>query len=193
MSAFFLVLFPCLFLVGQGFTLHQKFPIIVRQLYHASSSLWSPSPSPSLSQQRDNFLLAASTNKHSGEHVTEQSRHDAVTAHNDSNTNNNHHHQTPCSVPRRSAFLSLAAGTAWWATVVTTTTTAAAWAKDVDPSLKGTKKDPAYEACVSECIFYCTKPKGDEQKSRKECLPECKKSCATTKEQLMIGTPINKK
>eukprot|EP00816_Leptocylindrus_hargravesii_P003278 CAMPEP_0196803288 /NCGR_PEP_ID=MMETSP1362-20130617/2638_1 /TAXON_ID=163516 /ORGANISM="Leptocylindrus danicus, Strain CCMP1856" /LENGTH=134 /DNA_ID=CAMNT_0042174747 /DNA_START=68 /DNA_END=472 /DNA_ORIENTATION=+ len=62
-------------------------------------------------------------------------------------------------------------------------------AKDVDPVLKGTKKDPKYEVCVSNCIYECTLPKGDEQKSRSECLPECKKKCATSKEQLMIGTP----
>lgn len=65
-------------------------------------------------------------------------------------------------------------------------------AKQVDPALKGTKKDPSYEACVSQCMYDCTKPKGSEQKSRQECLPECKKQCATTKEQLMTGTPISK-
>jgi hypothetical protein len=61
-----------------------------------------------------------------------------------------------------------------------------------DPALKGTKKDPGYEACLSTCMYECTKPKGDEQKSRKECLPECKQKCATTKEQLMIGSPLKK-
>jgi len=64
-----------------------------------------------------------------------------------------------------------------------------AFAKDIDPAVKGTKKDPKYESCVSSCMFECTKPKGDEQKSRAECLPGCKKECATTKEQLMIGAP----
>ena len=68
-----------------------------------------------------------------------------------------------------------------------------AYAKgEVDPALKGTKKDPAYEACVSKCLYECTKPKGEEQKSRAECIPECKKTCATSKEQLMTGTPIKK-
>ena len=73
--------------------------------------------------------------------------------------------------------------------------TAAAWATPAwaagssDPSLKGTKKDPAYEACVSKCMYECTKPKVEEQKTRQECLPECKKKCATTKEQLLLGTP----
>ena len=65
-------------------------------------------------------------------------------------------------------------------------------AKEIDPALKGTKKDPAYEACVSACLYDCTKPKGSEQKSRQECIPECKKKCATTKQQLMIGDPIKK-
>ena len=63
---------------------------------------------------------------------------------------------------------------------------------EIDPAVKGTKKDPAYEACVSKCLYECTKPKGDEQKSRAECIPECKKKCATSKEQLMTGTPIKK-
>mmetsp|Transcript_1696 Transcript_1696/g.2418 ORF Transcript_1696/g.2418 Transcript_1696/m.2418 type:complete len:137 (+) Transcript_1696:158-568(+) len=64
-------------------------------------------------------------------------------------------------------------------------------AKEIDPALKGTKADPAYQACLSKCVFECTKPKGDEQKSRAECIPECKQKCATSKEQLMIGTPKN--
>jgi hypothetical protein len=66
------------------------------------------------------------------------------------------------------------------------------FAKEVDPKLKGTKNDPAFESCLSQCIFECTKPKGEEQKSRKECIPECRKTCATTKEQLMNGKPISK-
>ena len=71
-------------------------------------------------------------------------------------------------------------------------TSTPAFAKDVDPAIKGTKKDPAFEACLSTCMYECTKPKGAEQKSRTECLPECKQKCATTKAQLMKGTPINK-
>eukprot|EP00339_Tiarina_fusa_P029103 CAMPEP_0116999110 /NCGR_PEP_ID=MMETSP0472-20121206/1942_1 /TAXON_ID=693140 ORGANISM="Tiarina fusus, Strain LIS" /NCGR_SAMPLE_ID=MMETSP0472 /ASSEMBLY_ACC=CAM_ASM_000603 /LENGTH=123 /DNA_ID=CAMNT_0004698455 /DNA_START=116 /DNA_END=487 /DNA_ORIENTATION=+ len=58
-----------------------------------------------------------------------------------------------------------------------------------DAAKSGTKKDPTFEACLSTCMYECTKPKGAEQKSRKECLPECKQSCATTKAQLMTGVP----
>ena len=60
-----------------------------------------------------------------------------------------------------------------------------------DSSLKGTKMDPAFEACLSQCMYQCTKPKGTEQKSRKECLPDCKKECATTKAQMLKGEPIS--
>jgi hypothetical protein len=66
-----------------------------------------------------------------------------------------------------------------------------AGAKDVG-DLKGTKKDPVFEGCMSTCMYECTKPKGIEQKSRAECIPECKQKCATSKAQLMIGTPIKK-
>ena len=62
-------------------------------------------------------------------------------------------------------------------------------AKEVDPAVKGTKSDPKYQACLSTCLYECTKPKGTEQKSRGECIPECKQKCATSKEQLMMGTP----
>lgn len=58
-----------------------------------------------------------------------------------------------------------------------------AYAKEVDPAVKGTKADPEFQACLSQCIYECTKPKGAEQKSRGECLPECKTKCATTKAQ----------
>ncbi len=76
--------------------------------------------------------------------------------------------------------------------IALTTTATPVFAKEIDPAVKGTKQDPAYQACLSTCIFECTKPKGDEQKSRAECIPECKKKCATTKEQLMMGQPIKK-
>lgn len=61
-------------------------------------------------------------------------------------------------------------------------------AKD-NENLKGTKKDPAFEQCLSLCMYECTKPKGAEQKSRAECLPECKEKCATSKAQLLKGEP----
>ena len=64
----------------------------------------------------------------------------------------------------------------------------AAYAKDVDPAIKGTKKDPEFEGCLGKCLYDCTKPKGMEQKSRMECIPECKAKCATNKAQLMLGT-----
>ena len=98
--------------------------------------------------------------------------------------------QSLSSMHSRTAFLS--AMTVSLTTGSLVLDASEAWAKDVDPALKGTKKDPEYEACVSKCLFECTKPKVDGQKSRQECLPECKSSCATTKEQLMIGTPVKK-
>ncbi|KAG5191140.1 hypothetical protein JKP88DRAFT_231474 [Tribonema minus] len=64
----------------------------------------------------------------------------------------------------------------------------AAVAKD-DPSKVGTKDDPKFQACISQCIYECTKPKGSMTRSRGECLPECKKNCATTKAQAMTGVP----
>ena len=79
--------------------------------------------------------------------------------------------------------MSFAAGVAMMGTTATP-----AFAKD-DAAVKGTKKDPSFEACLSTCMYECTKPKGVEQKSRQECLPECKSKCATTKAQLMTGTP----
>lgn len=64
-----------------------------------------------------------------------------------------------------------------------------AFAKDAGVDAKATKTDPAFEACLSTCMYECTKPKGVEQKSRKECLPECKSKCATNKNQLLRGEP----
>ena len=68
-----------------------------------------------------------------------------------------------------------------------------AGARETEASLKGTKNDPQFEACLSRCVYECTKAKGPEQRSRSECLPECKASCATTKEQRLIGKPLNSK
>ena len=86
----------------------------------------------------------------------------------------------------RSRFLSQGAA------IVAASFATPALAKEVDASLKGTKKDPEYEACVGKCLYECTKPKVPEQKSRAECIPECKQQCATSKQQLMIGNPISR-
>mmetsp|Transcript_3843 Transcript_3843/g.6805 ORF Transcript_3843/g.6805 Transcript_3843/m.6805 type:complete len:136 (-) Transcript_3843:317-724(-) len=84
----------------------------------------------------------------------------------------------------RSTFLSTTS-----AACLTFLSSTPAFAKEVDAALKGTKKDPAFEGCLSQCMYECTKPKGAEQKSRAECIPECKSKCATTKAQLMKGEP----
>jgi len=60
------------------------------------------------------------------------------------------------------------------------------------PSLEGTKEDPDFKNCLAIKLYECTKPKGDEQRTRKECLPECKVACASTKAQLLLGEPIKK-
>ena len=73
---------------------------------------------------------------------------------------------------------------------VTSASIASAADSSTAAAMVGTKQDPKYEACLSKCMYDCTKPKGMEQKSRAVCLPECKAQCATTKQQLMIGTPI---
>ena len=79
-----------------------------------------------------------------------------------------------------------------WMNVVTTSPLMAAAVDTTTQTtaITGTKQDPKYESCLSKCMYDCTKPKGNEQKSRAVCLPECKAQCATTKQQLMIGTPI---
>eukprot|EP00579_Thalassiosira_antarctica_P000509 CAMPEP_0201868640 /NCGR_PEP_ID=MMETSP0902-20130614/2440_1 /ASSEMBLY_ACC=CAM_ASM_000551 /TAXON_ID=420261 /ORGANISM="Thalassiosira antarctica, Strain CCMP982" /LENGTH=127 /DNA_ID=CAMNT_0048394001 /DNA_START=39 /DNA_END=425 /DNA_ORIENTATION=- len=88
----------------------------------------------------------------------------------------------------RSTFLATTAT----ACLTFLSTPQSASAKEVDPALVGTKKDPAFESCLGKCLYECTKPKGFEQKGRAECLPECKTQCATTKAQLMRGEPIKK-
>jgi hypothetical protein len=87
----------------------------------------------------------------------------------------------------RKSFIERSFGLA--TSMVATSPVLPAQAKDINPAIKGTKEDPKYQACLSTCMYDCTKPKGDEQKSRSECLPECKKKCATTKAQLMTGAP----
>mmetsp|Transcript_35460 Transcript_35460/g.58350 ORF Transcript_35460/g.58350 Transcript_35460/m.58350 type:complete len:133 (-) Transcript_35460:239-637(-) len=62
----------------------------------------------------------------------------------------------------------------------------AALAKD---GKEGTKDDPKFQNCVSKCVYFCTKPKGSETKERSECIKPCKEQCATSKEQLLMGSP----
>ena len=53
----------------------------------------------------------------------------------------------------------------------------------------GTKDDPAYKACLSKCLYFCTKDK-IESKDRATCLKdECKPKCARTDAQRMLGVP----
>ena len=109
-----------------------------------------------------------------------------------SSTPKQHQHQLPTVVNiDRGTFLSIASTSCLLLPFITTYPDPA-HAKDVDPALKGTKADPAFQACLGQCMYECTKPKGSEQRSRAECLPECKSKCATSKEQLMTGTPLKK-
>ena len=70
-----------------------------------------------------------------------------------------------------------------------------AWSDD-----KGTKTDKYFESCMSKCVFVETRPppvgssndRLEAKKSRGEILGECKRQCATTKEQLLIGSPKKK-
>ncbi len=65
---------------------------------------------------------------------------------------------------------------------------------------KGTKTDKYFESCMSRCVFSETRPppvgssndRLEAKKSRGEILGDCKKQCATTKEQLLIGAPKKK-
>eukprot|EP00611_Tribonema_gayanum_P000931 TRINITY_DN10701_c0_g1_i1.p1 TRINITY_DN10701_c0_g1~~TRINITY_DN10701_c0_g1_i1.p1 ORF type:complete len:140 (-),score=29.28 TRINITY_DN10701_c0_g1_i1:132-512(-) len=93
-------------------------------------------------------------------------------------------HAAPAAgrVSRRDVFAGIASS------VAAVGFAGAAVAKD-DPSKVGTKDDPKFQACISQCIYECTKPKGSMTRSRGECLPECKKNCATTKAQAMTGVP----
>lgn len=106
---------------------------------------------------------------------------------------------TPPSTPYRRAAIhserrdtTLNSRRAFVASIVSTVTTSAAagvaFAAN-DPSKVGTKDDPDFQACLSKCIFFCTKPKGSETMPRSQCLPVCKKQCATTKAQAMTGVP----
>lgn len=64
----------------------------------------------------------------------------------------------------------------------------------------GTKTDKAFELCLSKCVFKETKPppigstseRLEASKTRGEIIKDCKKICATTKEQLLLGAPKKK-
>lgn len=92
------------------------------------------------------------------------------------------------STATRNSFLSKAATAAF--VLVSSFTSFSSSSSAAPENVKGTKKDPAYEACLSKYIYDCTKPKGEFTKDRSECRQEAKKACATTKQQLMLGTPI---
>lgn len=51
----------------------------------------------------------------------------------------------------------------------------------------GTKDDKAFTNCLGRCVYECTKP--PSQMSRVDCYPGCKKQCATTDQQLLLGKP----
>ena len=61
----------------------------------------------------------------------------------------------------------------------------------------GTITDKKYELCVSKCVFSETRPppNGAENErilttiSRTDIIKDCRKSCAKTKEQLLLGKP----
>ena len=67
------------------------------------------------------------------------------------------------SVSRRNFVTALLAG----GITASSTTAKAAWSKEISA-------DQAKDNFISQCLYECTKPKGDEQKSRNECISECK-------------------
>ncbi|MGK3743331.1 MAG: hypothetical protein ACI90V_010187 [Bacillariaceae sp.] len=67
------------------------------------------------------------------------------------------------SVSRKNFLTAVLAG----GITASSTNAKAAWSKEIS-------SDQAKENFISQCLYECTKPKGDEQKSRKECIDECK-------------------
>ena len=67
------------------------------------------------------------------------------------------------SVSRRNFVTALLAG----GITASSTTAKVAWSKEISA-------DQAKDNFISQCLYECTKPKGDEQKSRNECISECK-------------------
>lgn len=97
-----------------------------------------------------------------------------------SSTNNNN--KVPVSstpTTSRQNFLATVAGGLLTTSVLVSP--APVWAKEEETYVKGSKNDPDVQAKLSVCIYECTKPKGSEQKSRAECIPECKAKCITAK------------
>ena len=62
---------------------------------------------------------------------------------------------------------------------------------------QGTRSSKTFEVCMSKCIYQQTRPppigssseRLEQSKSRGEIVTDCKMSCATTKEQTMVGKP----
>lgn len=62
---------------------------------------------------------------------------------------------------------------------------------------EGTRSSKTFEVCMSKCIYQQTRPppigssseRLEQSKSRGEIVTDCKMSCATTKEQTMVGKP----
>ena len=67
------------------------------------------------------------------------------------------------SVSRRNFVTAVLAG----GITASSTNAKAAWSKEISA-------DQAKDNFISQCLYECTKPKGDEQKSRNECISECK-------------------
>jgi len=64
----------------------------------------------------------------------------------------------------------------------------------------GTNSDKGFELCISKCVFSETRPppvgstndRLEATKSRAEIIRDCRKTCAKTKQQLLLGEPKNK-
>lgn len=78
----------------------------------------------------------------------------------------------------RQNFLAVMAG--GLLTTATIASPSPVWAKEAEYT-KGSKNDPDVQAKLSLCLYECTKPKGGEQKSRAECIVECKGKCITAR------------
>ena len=74
------------------------------------------------------------------------------------------------SVSRRNFVTAVLAG----GITASSTNAKAAWSKEISA-------DQAKDNFISQCLYECTKPKGDEQKSRNECISECKIKYKSTK------------